>query len=370
MSELGDFLERFYGPVLTFRTVRARVRHVQKSPPQGSIGRKERPIGRRRTDLPSQVEREALFQLWGSLPDCVRLEASRIRDGHTETSLEIVNREDAWKRHANGTMERGSARRSRSVDRYSLPTEYQRHFDRALIRECFAALTLESQESCEVAGRRCLKIRAIKIPGTQLWPHWFAWEAAEFELAADVERSTLLSIVGIVEGEAVETHEVLEVSYDEDLDTSLFTYQPEIGETVHAAIPVSEHLSWKAAAQRAPFRLLKPAFIPEGQRDLDEVIYHPARPGSLEEHVTIFYRSDRSSSSLWISQRAERDMRSHEKLAWDDLSRNDRTFELSDPGTEDGLRLLAFEQDGTDVLITSDLPVDDLVEIACSMIPA
>jgi hypothetical protein len=264
-------------------------------------------------------------------------------------------------------VERGSARRSRSVDRHSLPTEYQRHFDRALIRECFAALTLEPLGTCDIAGHRCLNIRAVKIPGTQLWPHWFAWEAAEFELAADVERATLLSIVGIVEGHAVETHEVLEVSYDEDLDASLFTYEPDPGESVQAAIPVAEHVTWEAAAERAPFTLLRPAFIPESQRGLDEIMYHPARPSSPIEHVTIFYRGDSSPGSLWITQQAERDLRSHKEYAWDELKVEGRIFKISDPGTADGLRLLSFEQEGTDVNITSDLPVDELIKVASSL---
>nr|MBA3483473.1 hypothetical protein [Pirellulales bacterium] len=160
---------------------------------------------------------------------------------------------------------------------------------------------------------------------------------------------------------------VLEVTYDEDLNPSLFTYEPDPGEVVQAAIPVSEHLTWEAAAERAPFRLLKPAFIPESQGGVDEVLYHPARPRSPDEHVTIFYRGDRSSGSLWITQRAKRDTRSHEEFAWDELNVDGRLFEVSDPGTEDGLRLLTFEQDGTDVNITSDLPTQELVRIAVSM---
>jgi len=207
----------------------------------------------------------------------------------------------------------------------------------------------------------------VKLSGAQLWPHWFAWEAREFELAADVKRATLLSIVGIVAGELVETHEVLEVSYDEDLDLSLFTYEPGPRESVQAAIPVAEHVTWEIAAERAPFTLLRPTFIPEGHRGLDEVTYHPARPSSLDEHVTIFYRGDRSACSLWITQRKERDVRSHEKFAWDELNIDGRVFELSDPGTDDGLRLLTFEQEGTDVNITSDLPTEELVKIARSM---
>jgi len=94
MSELGEFLERFYAPAPTFRTVRARVRHLKKSAPQGATGRRERAIGRRRTDMPSEVEREDELVMWGCPPDRVRLEATRTRDGRTETTLQIVNGED------------------------------------------------------------------------------------------------------------------------------------------------------------------------------------------------------------------------------------------------------------------------------------
>lgn len=71
---------------------------------------------------------------------------------------------------------------------------------------------------------------------------------------------------------------------------------------------------------------------------------------------------------LWFTQRKERDVRSHEKFAWDELNIDGRVFELSDPGTDDGLRLLTFEQEGTDVDITSDLPTEELVKIALSMV--
>jgi len=366
MSELGEFLERFYGPASTFRSVRARVRHVQTSAPQGGTRRRERPLGRPRTDLPPKIECEDELLIWGCPPDRVRLEATRTKEGRTGTTLEVVNGEARWKRHANGTVERGATR----TDRHSLPTEFQRHFGRGLLRECLAALTLEPVGRCEVAGTSCLKVRAIKIPGAQLWPHWFAWEAADFELAVHVERATLLSIVGLVDGKPVESHEVLDVSYDEEIDPALFSYEPSPNEVVQAAIPVAEHTTWEAAAERAPFVLLRPTFIPEGQKGLDEIMYHPARPSSPEEHVTIFYRGDRPDHSLWITQRAERDRRQYEKFEWEPLNIDGRIFEISDPGTEDGLRVLIFEQDGTNVDITSDLPASELLRIAGSMVQA
>jgi hypothetical protein len=368
MSELGDFLERFYSPAEAFRTVRARVKHTKRSaPPSGQSLR--RPIGRRRTDLTTEVEIDELL-MWGAPPRRVRLEKTRTSEGRTAHSVEVVNGDNAWERHSNGVVEKQENRKFRGRDRHSLPTEYQRHFHRALLRECFAALTLEAVGQVSIAGRDCLKIRALQIPGTQLWPHWLSWEASEFEFDADVNRVVLLSIVGIVGGEAVESHVVEEVAFDEAIDESTFTLDVDGDEVVQPAIPVSEHITWAAAADRVGFTLLKPGYIPSRDRLQEEVLYHPARPNNRQEHVTIFYRGGDAFESLWITQQAQRDEKSHAKLDWSPLDVEGYGLEISDPAPEaEGLRILAFRAENTDVSITSDLPIKELIEIAVSMKP-
>ena len=369
MSRLGEFLERFYGADSTFCTVQGRIRHRKRAAPQGSSTGRRFAVGRRRRDAMSREKTEKNLAFWARLPEHVRIETTQLKEGQTEISIEVVNGEEVWKRHGNGTVERGSGRRNRSREGNSLPTEFQRHFDRGLLRQCFAALTLEANGTCQVADRECLNIRAIYVPGAQRWPHWLAWEATEFEFAADVERAVLLSIVGKVDGQSIETHEVLEVAFDQKIDDSVFVYEPKADESVEPAIPIVEHITLEAAVARAPFTVLRPTRIPESQRVQFEVMYHPVRPDSSDEHLSIYYRGAESFEHLWINQRARRDKQMQEELEWDELEIEGRRFEISDPNPDEGLRVVAFEHDTTHVDIISDLPNEDLLDIATSMTP-
>ncbi len=369
MSRLGEFLEQFFGPDPTFDSVHATVRHVKKSAPQESSSGQRLVIGRRRRDAkPSEMTEETLV-FWARLPDRVRVETRRPKDGQAETSIEIVNGETMWTRHAGGTVERGYGRRRHSGGASSFPTAYQRHFDRGLLRECFAVLTLEAKGACQIANRECLQIRAIQVPGARLWPHWLTWETNEFEFAADVERAVLLSIAGMVDGDAIETHEVLEVAFDEEIDDSLFVYEPHANESVESAIPVVEHITLEAAFGRAPFTLLQTTLVPESQRIQREVMYYPTRPNGPDEYLSIHFRGGDSFDYLWINQRAERDRRMQAELQWSEAEKDGRRFEISDPSPDEGLRVIVFEHLGTYVDITSDLPSDVLVGIAMSMTP-
>lgn len=123
MSKLGDFLERFYSPVETFRTVRARVRHTKRSAPP-RVDPSRRPIGRRRTDLTDQEEAVDELLMWGAPPHRVRLDETRTAEGRTARSIEVVSGDEVWKRYSNGTVERQGIRKIRGHSRHSLPTRY------------------------------------------------------------------------------------------------------------------------------------------------------------------------------------------------------------------------------------------------------
>lgn len=210
----------------------------------------------------------------------------------------------------------------------------------------------------------------MQVPGSQRWPHWLPPEADTFVFAADIERAVLLSIVGTVAGVAVETHEVVEVAFDEQLDDSLFTYEPKAEERVEPETPVVERMTLKAAVVRAPFTVLRPTWLPESDRLQWETMYHPARPNSPDEHLTLSYRGDTSFSHLWINQRSEREKRMHEELQWEVVTVGGRSLEVSDPSPEEGLQVVVFEQDGTWVDIVSDMQRDELHKLAVSFQPA
>jgi len=369
MSELGDYLERFYSPDQTFHTVHACVRRTTKSAPKVSSSRRRSNIGRPRQDKKPRSESIENLEFWARLPDKVRVESTRQKDGRDESTTEIVNGHDEWKRFADGTVEKKSEQHEGTSERHRLPTEFQRHFDRGLLRECFAALTLETIGNCQVANRECLKVRAIKVPDAQLWPHWFSFEAIEFELAADVEKAVLLSIAGIVDGQPVDTHEVLEVTFDEEIDDSLFTYVVGADEVVQPATPVTERITLEAAAARAPFTVLDPKYIPDREQVHEHATYEPSRPGDRHESLTVFYMCDSTFESLWITQSQKPDNRQQEELEWDTIKSDGRKILISDPHPDEGCRVLVFERGGTHVSITSDLPRDEMARIALSMTP-
>jgi len=370
MSELGEFLARFYSPEPTFRALRAGVRHTRKASVDGASSSRRPVIGRRRSGGNPHCGSEATLMIWAIPPDHVRVETERTRDGQAESTVEVTNSDDTWKRFANGTVQAGARSARRDRGEASLPTEYRRHFDRGLIRECFAALTLEAIGSCQVAGRECLRIRAVETPAKQLWPHWLAWEADSFEFAADVERSVLLSIVGTVAGAPVETHEVVEIAFDEELDESLFVYEPRPDERVEPVTPVAERITLEAAVSRAPFTVLRPTWLPEGDRLESQMMYHRTGPDFPDPHLTMLYGGCESFDHLWVNQRSDREKRMQEELQWEVVTVGVRSLEVSDPSPEEGLRIVVFEQHGNWVDIVSDMPLEKLQEFAISFLRA
>lgn len=62
----------------------------------------------------------------------------------------------------------------------------------------------------------------------------------------------LLAIDAKVDDRTVESHKVVDVTFDEPLDDALFVYQATSEETIQAAIPVTQRTTLQAAASRAP----------------------------------------------------------------------------------------------------------------------
>ena len=70
-------------------------------------------------------------------------------------------------------------------------------------------------------------------------------------------------------------YEVLEVTFDEPLESHLFTYEPAPGEQVGPKIPVVERLTLTAAVARMPFTVLVPTRVPDPEHSQFEVMHHP-----------------------------------------------------------------------------------------------
>ena len=359
MSLLGEFLESFYGSGSLPQTIWAQVRRERLKTNTGKLSRR-RPIGReKRRTTESKTHFDLKF--WARMPDMVREDQTRVEDGTTESTVEVSIGNQRLKRVADGSVEIAEEPRRGNRDGDSLPIDFRRHFDRRLIRRLFASLTLEHTGECQIAGRDCVRIRAVPISADKIWPHWLPTQADEFEFAADLEFPSLLSIRANLEGHSFETFEVVQVAFNGTIDDSVFDVQPLSGKQMRDAVPVVQRTTIEAAIGMVPFTVVLPKMRPEfGECD---VHYEPAR-GKLPESLGINYRG--ASNRFWFHLCAELDPEAHDRLEWEEIEFAGRLFQLSDPEVDGALSILVFKQDGTWVEIVSDLARDDLLVIAAS----
>lgn len=360
MSLLGEFLELFYGPRNQPQTVWAQVRRERIETAQGETSRR-RPIGRekqRSKETKSIVE----LEFWAKMPDLVREDETRISGGETESTIEVTRGSQRLKRVADGSIEVEQEPRRGQREGDLLPNEFRRHFDRSLIRELFASLTLEQAGERRVAGRDCVRIRAVPIAGDRIWPHWLPTEANEFEFAADLEFPSLLSIQAKLHGRTFETFEAVQVTFNGEIDDGVFDVQPLPGMPTRNAAPVVQRMTLDAAIAKVPFTVLLPKLAPEF--GTAEVHYEPPR-GKRSEGLGVFYLGE-STKSLWFHLRSEFDAETQGRLEWEEIEFSGRRFQLSAPEVEGALSVLVFEQAGTWVDVVSDLPRDELLRVAAS----
>jgi len=363
MGLLGDFLETFYGSGQTFWSVRAKVRRECKSATRSETSRRP-PIGKEKSRSTASNSVIIDSDFCAVLPDRVRIDATRTKNGKTEATVEITRDGECLKRTPEGTVgvEKVPSR-GRKQEGDSLPTDYRRHFDRSLIRQFFASLVLEDAGRCKVAGRDCVRIRAVPVPGDSIWPHWLPAEADMFEFAADLGFPSLLSITGFLSGEIIERIEVVNVAFDEQIDESIFDCQPLAGQSIRPAEPVTQRVMLENAIDKVPFTVLLPKRgVGKGKPDLH---YEPGRNDGAGESIAVMYFGD-GSNSLWFHLRAKLDPESDERLEWEEVEVAGRRFEISDPEVEGGMICLRFCQDGTWIEAVSDHSRQDLLDIAMS----
>lgn len=363
MGLLGDFLETFYGGGNGFRSVHATVRRIVNEPSRTSKSRRP-PIGRvkPRSQQPLTIESE----LWLAPTGMSRVDSTRVVDGESVVTVEVVRGDERKKLTADGNVEIEAIPKRRR-DAQALPTEIGRHFGRQLIRNFFAALELTDQGTCRVAGRDCVRIRAVPIPGEQIWPHWLPANAEEFVFAADLEFPSLLSITGVSDGETVETIEVLSVEFDREIREDRFDCQPAPGGAEQAAEPVTRSVSLESAIAKAPFTVLLPTIQPAEENP--HIHYEPGSRRSPGEKLVVMYIG-RDSGSFWFHLCSEPDPKLDEDLEWEVAEFSGRRFTVSDPETEGGTVVVRFQQEGTWVAVYSDRPVREFLEIAASFAPA
>ncbi|WP_145059631.1 hypothetical protein [Adhaeretor mobilis] len=365
MGLLGDFLESFYGSGQTFQSVRGKLRQKCRPATQGETSRR-RPIGKQKAPSAAHIT-TVNSEFWAVLPDKVRVDSARTKNGKIESTVEITRGGESLKRTPDGTVEVEKVRsRRRAQEGGSLPTNYRRHFDRSLIREFFASLVLEDAGACQVAGRDCVRIRAVPVPGDSIWPHWLPSEADEFEFAADLGFPSLLTITGFLSGQTIEHIEVVDIAFDEQIDESTFVCQPLAGQSTRSTEPVTQRVTLETAVAKVPFTVLLPKRgVGEGNPDLH---YEPGKNERAGESVFVMYLGD-GSNSVWFHLRAKPEPESDEGLEWEEVEVAGRQIEISDPEVEGGMICLRFCQDGTWIEVVSDHSRQDLFDIAMSFEP-
>jgi len=364
MSEFGDFLQVLYGPDDRFSSVRATIRIARNKLLANEAGESVRSMGRRRhiaptPGKPADVE-EMNLSVWIKHPDRYRIERDIAPAQSLRPTLTIVNGKKQWEGQQHGRIQLGESLGAPDSD-------IARHFDPRSLREYFVALVLKEAGIVETAGRHCVRIRATRRPVGQLWPHWLPHGADEYEFHADTERGVLLYVAGRFKGELFESSEVVAAAFDEPLDDALFVHTSMPGEIVLPADPIIERMTLSAAISRMPFTVLVPTRVPDPEHHDFEVMYHPPRPGSQWSHLSLMYRG---KARLWIDQSdtAEPDMR--EELEWETIEHNGKQVSISDPGDDGEMRVLMLEQQGTHVVIWSDLDLETVLGVGTSLVVA
>ena len=366
MGLLGEFLELFYSNEHALRTVRASVRREYKS--SGAIKTsRSRQIGKQKSSTgESRLETNEL-EFWSVLPSDVRVDETSTKNGKTQSKTEIVSGKTRLTRTPAGVIESEEVPPSpRQQPGDSMPTDFRRHFDRNLIRQFFASLTLEDAGKCEVAGRDCVRIRAVPIPGARIWPHWLPHEADAFEFAADLTYPSLLSISGLSNGEVFETINVVEVVFNEPIEKSTFEFEPQAIRNIRPARPVSKPITLETAIANASFTLLVP------KRGVDElaptIMHKTGSTRSAGESVSFMY-SGNDSKKLWFQLRTKPDQDLEQRLEWEEVEAFGKRFEMSDPEMENGMIVLRFCQNETWIEMFSDYSREKTLDIAGSFEP-
>jgi hypothetical protein len=379
MGQLGDVLEILFGPDDRFQSVRATIRNLRDQGAASSvIGARATLFGRRKASADSEPKPPAFVTststIWLRRPACARIEHRSEGNGDHGTTLTVTDGARRWERDSEGHVEtkEGEAQRRKSSGSGAVDIIIDRHFTSAQVRLFLEHLVLKPIGPTRTADRDCVSVRAIPRPDSSIWPHWLPHGADEYEFHFDLERAALLNIVARREGQVFEVHEVIEIAYDEPLDPSLFVYEPKPGEQVAPASPVVERMSVTAAIARVPFTVLSPTRVPDPDHTHVEVMYHPPRRQGGWSHLAFMYRGSHLFRHLWVKQSAPPGL-AFDDLEWEPVASDGIAqcgLRISDPGDGDGVRIVAFEQNGTCVSITSDLDRSTLIDFARSFTAA
>lgn len=366
MGRLGDFLQVVYSAKPSFSTIRASIRNwADRS--LAEQAREARYVHGRRKAVVERPDSRAewLMRIAFAPGDRARMESTSESGKGPRSSLVVVNGSRWWRRDDQGHVEIPGDR-----DRPPPLISIERHFSHQQLRAFFEALSLEEIGPVDTAGCSCIRIRATRNSEGQIWPHWLPSGADEYEFHGDPERGVLLSIIGFHRGKPFKGHEVVDVRFDDVILDETFTYVPAPSEQVRRSVPVVEQLSLKEAVERAKFTVLVPTKLGEFASGHKQVFFHPSQLHDPRAKLNLSYHNFGRGDLqvIQLDQAASADPE-WEELEWQNITHQGRELRVSDPETERGYRLIAFEQAGTHVLVSSPLPLATLLDFAVSLEP-
>jgi hypothetical protein len=220
-------------------------------------------------------------------------------------------------------------------------------------RPLLGSTLLEYREEATIAGRRAAILRASPRRDGD----FSRWRGSgdPFDVAIDLERGIALRAHGI---------ETTEVAFDEELAASVFDSPMSPGQPVESTARRPREAPWEQAVALVGFPARLPRSLPNGARPT-RCLVSPDDPPGWIGHSWTFDPGGRYRLSIRQGpDLAERAGRQNGKL----VSRGGVDFDVEEYRGE-GFRTenVAFELHGTWFEISSDLPLETILDIALSI---
>lgn len=220
-------------------------------------------------------------------------------------------------------------------------------------RPLLGSTSLEYRMVGTIVGRRAAILRASPRPDGRFGRWWGSGDP--FDVAIDLERGIVLRAHGI---------EMTEVAFDEELEPSVFASPLSSDQAVESMARQPKEIPWEEAPAGVGFPVHLPRSLPDGARPTRCFVSPNDSPGWIG-HSWTFDPGGRYRLSIRqgpdLAERAERE---NGRM----VARNGVEFHVEEYRGE-GFRteIVAFELDGTWFQISSDLPLETILDVALSI---
>lgn len=378
-SELGQLLELIHGARYRFETVRATIRrwhHPQRSAEAFARHIEESEgtlfVGLEGTPTDSRPETEqAVCELWVDKPGRRVREEWQGRSGGFELGIRVGKRWWMYDRYTGAISNEDDLSHGSGVGQ-----EFQHFFDPAPL---LSALDLEPLGEERVAARAGVRARAIprrwdeEQDPTDLFLHQLGIGADEWELVVDRERGVLLRSEARLGNASYDISEVIEIAFDEDFPDETFVFEPPAGESVR---PVGIHavasVTIEEAAAQAPFRIFIPARLP-GRWEMEVHFMKGEERPPIPPGVSIHYHTPDATHQFTLQEGPLADPDPLPNWTWSEQIREGERIQFWAPDDRHSrlpTRVRVERQGTTITIMSSDLELEALVQLADSLVPA